>query len=199
MNLLNLAAVAVPAGLRTDGLPSGVTLIAPAGMEPRLLTLGARLQRAAGTPLGALGLEAPLELDELPMSRPSRIAVVVCGAHMTGLSLNHQLTERGGRLQRVARTAPQYAFYALPGGPPRRPGLVRVGKGGAAIEVEVWDVPAAEFGSFVAGIPAPLGIGKVELMDGSLVPGFLCESYALQGAADITSLGGWRRYLQTIP
>jgi allophanate hydrolase len=115
---------------------------------------------------------------------------------MSGLPLNPQLTERRARLLRATRTAPEYRFFALPGGPPERPGLVRVDRDGMAIEVEVWAVPAEHFGSFVAGIPAPLGIGRVRLDDGTDVPGFLCEGWATAGAADITRLGSWRRYLQ---
>jgi allophanate hydrolase len=117
---------------------------------------------------------------------------------MHGLPLNHQLTSRGARFLRKTLTNPVYALYALPGGPPYRPGMIRVPHGGAAIEVEVWSVPAAEFGSFVNGIGPPLTIGKVELQDGSRVSGFICEAYAAQGAQDITSLGGWRRYLETV-
>jgi allophanate hydrolase len=117
---------------------------------------------------------------------------------MLGLPLNHQLTSRGARFLRRTRTNPVYALYALPGGPPHRPGMIRIGHGGAAIEVEVWSVPASEFGSFVNGIAAPLTIGKVELQDGSRVSGFICEAYAAEGARDITSLGGWRGYLETV-
>jgi allophanate hydrolase len=114
---------------------------------------------------------------------------------MEGLALNHQLTSRGARLLQRTHSAPHYRLYALPGGPPQRPGLIRVSSGGAAIEVEVWSVPAQHFGSFVAQIPAPLGIGKLELADGAWVSGFICESYATTGAQDITALGGWRSYL----
>ncbi len=113
---------------------------------------------------------------------------------MSGCPLNHQLTDRGARWLTATTTAPAYRFYALAGGPPKRPGLVRAEQDGAAIEVEVWAVPAAEFGSFVAGIPAPLGIGKLELADGSWQPGFICEPRGLEGAEDITELGSWRRY-----
>jgi allophanate hydrolase len=121
----------------------------------------------------------------------------VCGAHLRGLPLNHQLSERGGFFLEATHTAPQYRFYALPGGPPFRPGLVRVAENGAAIEVEIWALPTEAYGSFVAGIPAPLGIGSVVLADGRTVQGFVCEAYVLAGAQDITHLGGWRRYLQT--
>jgi allophanate hydrolase len=125
--------------------------------------------------------------------------VAVCGAHMSGLALNHQLTARRSRLLQATRTAPEYHFYALPGGPPERPGLVRVASGGSAVEVEVWLVPADQFGSFVAGIPAPLGIGRVRLEDGTEVLGFLCEAVAVEDALEITALGSWRRYLANRP
>ena len=118
---------------------------------------------------------------------------------MSGLPLNGQLTELGGRLESAGKTAPVYRFYALPGGPPRRPGMVRVAQGGGAVELEVWSLPAAAVGRFLRKIPAPLGLGTVTLADGSGVPGFLCESHATAGAEDITSLGGWRAYLKTLP
>ena len=116
---------------------------------------------------------------------------------MEGLPLNHQLVSRGATFARRTRTIAAYRFYALPGGPPFGPGLVRVASGGASVDVEVWSVPMEEFGSFVAGIPAPLGIGKVDLEDGQQVSGFLCEAHAVAGAHDITALGGWRQYLRT--
>ena len=194
MNLLDLCAVAVPAGRRGDGLPFGVTLFAPAFRDRELLPIADRLQRAAGAPLGAISSPIP-DLPPLEPHTPHAIPVAVCGAHMSGLPLNHQLTERKARLLQTTRTAPEYRFYALPGGPPERPGLVRVGTGGGAIEVEVWLVPSDRFGSFVAGIPAPLGIGRVRLEDGSEVPGFLCESAALESASEITDLGSWRRFM----
>ena len=194
MNLLDLCAIAVPAGFRSDGLPFGVTLFAPAFRDCELLPIADRLQRASSTPLGATGSPFP-ERPALEPDTRQFVPVAVCGAHMSGLPLNHQLTERKARLLRATRTAPEYRFYALPGGPPERPGLVRVGTGGAAIEVEMWAVPADRFGSFVAGIPAPLGIGRLRLEGGSEVPGFLCESIAIPGATDITDLASWRHYL----
>jgi allophanate hydrolase len=198
MNLLDLCAVAVPAGFRADGLPFGVTLFAPAFRDRELLPIADRLQRAANTPLGATG---GVLLDRPPLAADTRhgIPVAVCGAHMSGLPLNHQLTTRRSRLLQATRTAPEYRFYGLPGGPPERPGLVRVASGGAAVEVEVWLVPADRFGSFVAGIPAPLGIGRVRLEDGTEVAGFLCEAVAIEGALEITALGSWRRYLANRP
>ena len=145
--------------------------------------------------MGATQLPIPAsEAIDAEPAGSGQVRVAVCGAHMAGLPLNHQLASRGARLVRATRTAPVYRFYALPGGPPLRPGLVRRDPG-AAIEVEVWELPAAQFGAFVAGIPAPLGIGTVELEDGSRVQGFVCESYAVDNAKDITALGGWRAYL----
>jgi len=121
----------------------------------------------------------------------------VVGAHLSGLPLNGQLTSRGGRLQRVVRTSGHYRFYALAGGAVARPGLVRVrpGEAGGAIETEVWRMPVAAFGSFVAEVASPLAIGTVELEDGSQVKGFVCEACAVDESRDITHLGGWRRYL----
>jgi allophanate hydrolase len=201
VNLLDLAAVAVPAGFRKDGLPFGVTLLGRAGADASLLSLADRLHRAIPTSLGAMAAPFPGRNAAESASGAKSIAgaadwisVAVCGAHMQGLPLNHQLTCRGGILVSCTRTAPVYQLYALPGGPPHRPGLVRVATGGASIELEVWSVPAALFGSFVSGIPAPLGIGKVELENGTQVPGFVCESYVTSTAIDITSLGSWRRY-----
>ncbi|MFP4252140.1 MAG: allophanate hydrolase [Guyparkeria sp.] len=193
MNLLDFAALAVPAGFRDDGLPFGVTLFAPAFTDRDLLALGDRLQRASADRLGASDRTLPGQT--LDAGGEHVIPVVVCGAHLSGLPLNWQLTERRARLAETTRTAPEYRFYALPGGPPARPGLVRVEEGGTAIDVEVWEVPASEFGSFVAGIPAPLGIGKLKLIDGRELPGFICEPMATQGAKDISALGSWRHYL----
>jgi allophanate hydrolase len=207
VNLLDLAAVAVPAGFRDDGLPFGVTLVGHAGTDARLLALADRLHRAADVPLGALSVAIPPSVGAtttpgilaVPGTPEDRICVAVCGAHMEGLPLNQQLTSRNAILVSRTRTAPKYKFYALPGGPPHRPGLVRVAAGGASVEVEVWSVPASHFGSFVAGIPTPLGIGRVELESGEQVPGFLCESYATAAATDVTALGSWRRYLASGP
>lgn len=123
------------------------------------------------------------------------LPLVVCGAHLSGLALNHQLIERGARLLAATKTTPRYRLYALPGGPPERPGLIRVPTGGVAIDVEVWALPQTTVGSFLAGIPAPLGLGSVELADGHWEKGFICEGFAADGARDISALGGWRAYL----
>ncbi|MEJ1964244.1 MAG: allophanate hydrolase [Gammaproteobacteria bacterium] len=213
VNFLDLAAVAVPAGFREDGLPFGITMIGGAWSDESLLRLADRFHRVSVDQAGALGTALPAAAVP-PISLAGRnlaggteagragegaqsILVAVCGAHMEGLPLNHQLGTRGATFVQRTRTVPSYRFYALPGGPPLRPGMVRVPSGGASIDVEVWSVPAAHFGSFVAGIPAPLGIGKVDLEDGQQVSGFLCEAHAVEGASDITALGGWRQYLRT--
>ncbi len=194
VNLLDLAAIAVPVGFRADGMPMGITLIGPAGSDWRLAELAQRMQVARGLPLGAL--DAPLPPAER-LAAPADVAhVAVVGAHLTGLPLNRELTSRGARLVRKARTAPRYRLYALPGTTPPKPGMVRnADAGGQAIEVEVWALPMAAYGSFVAGIPAPLSIGTIELDDGPPVQGFLCEAVATAGAEDISHFGGWRRYL----
>ncbi len=200
VNFLDLAGVAVPAGFRDDGLPFGITLVGRAWSDESLLRLADRFHRVSVEHAGALGAALPAAAQPpiaLAGHAPAQsIPVAVCGAHMEGLPLNHQLTSRGATFVRRTRTVPAYRFYALPGGPPFRPGLVRTPSGGASIDVEVWSVPAAHFGSFVAGIPAPLGIGKVDLEDGQQVSGFLCETHALEGAREITALGGWRQYLR---
>jgi len=197
VNLMDLAAVAVPADFTPAGLPFGISLIAPAGSDADLLSLAGRAQRAAATGLGASRRALPPAPATSAAAPADLVDVMVCGAHMSGLPLNPQLLERGARHVATTRTAPIYRFYALPGGPPFRPGLVQVSEGGVAIDVEVWRMPLEHFGSFVAGIPAPLGIGKVRLEDGSLVSGFLCEAVAVAGADDISPLGGWRQYLRS--
>ncbi|MYM63209.1 allophanate hydrolase [Pseudomaricurvus sp. HS19] len=193
MNLLDYSAVAVPTQMATNGLPFGITLAGQVFKDRELLSIARRVHRQAGLTLGAS--EMPVEYaDSAVTAATASIDVVVCGAHLDGLPLNWQLRERGAVLKSKTHTAPCYRMYALAGGPPYRPGLVCDEKG-SSIEVEVWSVPAAEFGSFVAGIPAPLGIGKVRLADDSLVTGFICEPYGIEGAQEITHLGGWRSYL----
>jgi len=198
VNFFGLAALALPAGFRPDGMPFGITLIGAAHHDRALLAFGARWQREVPLPLGKTTSQLPAVAHD-PVLAEDRVSIAVVGAHMSGLPLNGQLTELGGRLESAGRTAPVYRFYALPGGPPRRPGMVRVAEGGGAVELEVWSLPAAAVGSFLRKIPAPLGLGTVTLADGSGVPGFLCESHATTGAEDITSLGGWRAYLKTLP
>jgi allophanate hydrolase len=182
LNLLDLCAVAVPAGFLPNKMPWGVTLAAPAFCDDRVLRLGAKF----------LGEPAPVRA--LPAAGRT-VKLAVCGAHLSGLPLNWQLTQLGAKLDRTARTAAAYKLFALPGTTPPKPGLIRVADGGAAIEVEVWNVPVAGYGHFVSAIPAPLGIGTITLEDGSLVQSFLCEAIAVQGARDVTTFGGWRAFL----
>jgi allophanate hydrolase len=196
MNLFDLAGVAVPAGFRVDGLPFGVTLVGPRAAEHSLLELAGRLHRSSVTSLGALERTVPPHVAPPALLREGYVTMAVCGAHMAGLPLNHQLRERGGYLMHAARTAARYRLFALPGGPPQRPGLIRVNEDGEAIELEIWALPNEQVGSFIAGIPAPLGVGKIELDSGALVIGFVCEGYAAEGAADISSYGGWRPYMK---
>jgi allophanate hydrolase len=179
VNLMDLAAVAVPAGFRRDGLPFGVSLIGPAFSDEALLELAGRyLGESCAT-----------------STAPGCVLVAVAGAHLSRQPLNHQLTGRGARLVRTCRTSAEYRLYALETVPPK-PGLVRdPAFAGWGIEVEVWAVPENRFGSFVAEIPAPLGIGTIKLEDGTAVKGFICEQAGLSSALEITRFGGWRSYL----
>ena len=197
VNLLDLAAIAVPASVLANGLPCGITLIGPAGSDRMLADLAQRFHQRAGLKLGALEEALP---PPVPVSLgKGTVKVAVVGAHLRGLPLNHELVQRGASLERAARTAPRYRLVALPGTTPPKPGLVRESHAaGRSIELEVWRMPVGAFGSFVTGIPSPLGIGRIELEDGEWVQGFLCESWALEGARDISQFGGWRAYLASI-
>jgi len=194
MNLLDCSAVAIPAGFTSSGLPYGVTLFSRAFSDTRLMSYANVLQQTLNLILGATQHHLPVS-TAVNSSVMDMIDVVVCGAHLEGLPLNWQLTERGGKLVKKTQSSANYRLYALAGGPPFRPGMVRDESNGASIEIEVWRLPTAQFGSFVAGIPAPLGIGKIELEDKSWYMGFICESYALDTATDITLKGGWRAYI----
>jgi allophanate hydrolase len=194
VNLLDLAAIAVPGPVRSDGRPSGVTLIAPAGRDGLLAALAARIHVASGVAIGATGRPVPPAPDAVGVP-PGTMPLAVVGAHLSGMPLNRELADRGASFVRAATTAPEYRLFALPGGPPKRPGLLRVGPGGAGIAVEVWALPPAAYADFVAAIPAPLGIGTLRLADGTAVQGFLCEAAATEGACDISHHGGWRAYV----
>jgi allophanate hydrolase len=189
VNLLDLAAVAVPAGFRPNGLPFGISLIGPAFTDEALLALCDRFHRSHSDVTGA-----PLTLAD----EPGCIRVAVVGAHLSGQPLNWQLSSIGARLVKSRRTAPGYRLYALPDSTPPKPGLVRDrGVEGLGIEVEVWAVPADQFGGFVANVPPPLGIGNAELENGENVKCFICEPYSIAGATEITSFGGWRKYRES--
>jgi len=195
VNLFDLAAIAVPSGFRRDGLPFGITLIGPRASDRALLALADKVHRASAPTLGATQVPMPLASRQSPALADGFVALAVCGAHMQGLTLNHQLRDRGGYFMQRTQTSASYRLFALPGGPPHRPGLIRVASDGAPIEVEIWALPTEQLGSFVAGIPAPLGIGTIDLKDGSQVTGFICEGYAATVATDITPFGGWRAYI----
>jgi allophanate hydrolase len=178
VNLLDMAAIAVPSGMRGDGLPSSLTFVGKAGADGYLASIAAAVEGRAATG---------------PVRAPGKIEVAVVGAHLSGLPLNGELTGLGGTFVRSGTTVPEYSLFALPGTVPAKPGLLRGGS--AAIAVEVWALDAAGFGEFVSKIPAPLGIGTVALSDGTAVKGFLVEATAVAGAEDISRFGGWRSYL----
>ncbi|WP_144983477.1 allophanate hydrolase [Halomonas sp. C22] len=197
MNLLDYSALAVPVALPESGLPAGVTLFGPAFADLMLLSLARALEARVMLPLGATGIAHPPLADLATTAQDGHMEIVVCGAHLSGLPLNHQLTERGGVLLEASQTAPCYKLFALAGGPPSRPALLR-DAGGQAIDVEVWRLPVETVGSFLAGIPAPLGLGQVELASGRWACGFICTAGALNEsgtARDITEFGSWRKWL----
>ena len=201
VNLLDYAAIAIPSSIRADGLPFGVTLIGPCGSDWQLADLGQRLHHSTGLKQGFTSSNLPVAQSiraQTAIKNEVTIPVAVVGAHLTGMPLNGQLLERGAQLAQTTTTASHYRLYALPDTTPPKPGLQRVASGGAAIAVEVWDVPVAQVGSFLALIPAPLGLGKVELADGSWVTGFICEGFAFDAAQDVTPFGGWRAYMQSL-
>ena len=180
VNLLDLAAVALPAGFRRNGLPFGISFIGKAFSDYALLSLGARFSGNGAA----------------PEESPGCVAIAVVGAHLSGQPLNRQLTSRGGRLAKTTTTLPGYRLYALSGTVPPKPGLVRDESfEGPGIEVEVWSVPENEFGGFVAEVPPPLGIGTAAMADGKSVKCFICEPWAVAGSLEISHYGGWRRYL----
>lgn len=185
VNLLDMSAVAYPAGFRGNSTPFGVTLVGPAGADSALLSLAARLEAMQPLP-------PPPPLDRAPRKPGVQLAVV--GAHLSGMPLHWQLTSRDARLVERTRTAPTYRLYAMRGTTPPKPALVHA-PGGRAIELEVYELEMAAFGSFVSEVPAPLAIGTVVLEDGRSVRGFVAEPRATEGAEDITAEGGWRAYL----
>lgn len=190
VNLLGLSALSTPTRARPDGLPGGVTLIGPDGAEGLLATVAAALEARAGGALGATGWRA---VGALGPAAPAEagVTLAVFGAHMRGMPLNAELTAQGARFLGEARTSADYRLYRLETTPPK-PGLVRVAADGRAIAGELWRLPGAGFGAFVAGLPAPMCIGAVTLEDGRTVRGFLVEPGAVAGARDVTGHGGWR-------
>ncbi|GAB5450935.1 MAG: allophanate hydrolase [Halioglobus sp.] len=193
MNLMDYSAVALPTGFFPSGVGFGITLFHRAFSDKRLLGAAAALQDVFALRLGATAQQVPVDQPSESRAASTHIDVVVCGAHLSGQPLNWQLLERGAHLVQRTTSTPGYRLYALADG--KRPALVRDTNTGREIAVEVWSVPSEAFGSFVAEIPAPLGIGKVELADGRWCTGFICENYGLEGARDISSFGGWLAYL----
>jgi allophanate hydrolase len=195
VNLLDLCGVALPAAIGSDGIPFGITLLAPGGNDAQLASIGRVFHADTKLTIGAMGLPQP-PLASLPAGlRGDEIAIAVVGAHLSGMVLNGELKALGGRLLEQARTAPDYKLYALPATPPK-PGMLRVQAGaGSSIELEVWALAAAAFGKFVAAIPPPLSIGTVRLSDGRGVKGFIVEPADIGGARDISGFNGWRAYM----
>lgn len=198
VNLLGWCALALPVAVSAQGLPLGITFIAPDGHDAALAEFGNDFQKAANQPLGATraAFRSTAQVKRLQVAQTLPLAVV--GAHLSGLPLNHQLTDLGATLREATQTAPSYCLFALPGTSPAKPGMRKVASGGRSIAVEVWDMPIDKVGQFLAGIPPPLGLGAIELASGIQVHGFLCEAYVLEHAEDISRHGGWRTYLNTL-
>lgn len=198
MNLLDMAAIAVPTAFTRKGLPFGITLGAPAFSDRLLLSIANRIQQQLSLPL-ASGSQPLPSLAVNPVGATDWMELAVCGAHLDGMPLNWQLRERGAELVERTYTSSDYRFFDLAEQSLQRPALVRVQEDGVAIEVEVWRLPVSELGSFLRGIAAPLGLGKVDLCNGRQVCGFIAEATAgSQGAVDISDFGGWRAYRNSL-
>jgi allophanate hydrolase len=194
VNLLDLCALAVPASMQAT--PFGITLLAQAGNDATLASLGRVFHAGTGLPLGATGRAQPA-LAPLPGSPAGEIAIAVVGAHLTGMPLNGELKSFGARFLERTTTTADYRLFLLPGTTPAKPGLLRVGvDAGVAVDVEIWTMPAEQFGRFVASIPAPLSIGTLTITDGRDVKGFLVEAEATRDARDISAFGGWRNFME---
>jgi allophanate hydrolase len=196
VNLLDLCGLALPASMREDGIPFGITLLAPGGDDALLASIGRVFHAGTQLSMGALKLPLPALTPLSPASSfDDEIPIAVVGAHLSGMPLNSELKVEGGKFVATARTAPDYKLYALNGGKVPKPGLLRVAPGtGVPIEIEIWKLPAAGFGRFVAAIPPPMSIGTLKLSDGRMVKGFLVEPEALANARDISKFGGWRAF-----
>jgi allophanate hydrolase len=195
VNLLDLCGLALPAAMRGDGIPFGITLLAPAGRDAQLASIGRVFHADTKLAMGAKGVMQPT-LAALPAGASGdEIAIAVVGAHLSGMALNGELQALGARLLEATTTAPDYKLYALDTVPPK-PGMLRVDAGeGHSIKLELWALSAAAFGKFVAAIPPPLGIGTIRLADGRGVKGFVVEPVAIDGARDISAYGGWRAFM----
>jgi allophanate hydrolase len=195
VNLLDLCGLALPASIRPDDIPFGITLLAPAGQDARLASIGRVFQADTKLTLGARCVPQPPLADQAASVSDDEIAIAVVGAHLSGMVLNGELKALGGRLLEATITAPDYRLYALPTTPPK-PGMLRVEAGtGAGIELEIWALSAASFGKFVAAIPPPLSIGTVRLADGRGIKGFIVEAADIKDAREISAFGGWRAFV----
>lgn len=196
VNLLDLCGIAVPIAARGDGRPGSLTLLASADQDHLTAALATAIHQRAAPNLGAtIWVLPPYDQNKTEIG-PNEMAIAVCGAHMSGLALNHQLTKLGGRFIEATHTAPNYKLYSLAGGPPKRPGMVQ-SPNGQAIDLEIWALPHAKVGAFITQIPYPLGIGRVMLDDGTQVQGFTCDPAGLSNAEDITHHKGWRAFLNS--
>jgi allophanate hydrolase len=195
VNLLDLCGLALPSAMRNDGIPFGITLLAPAGEDAKLASIGRVFHADTKLKIGARQLEPPA-LAALPTGTSGdEIVLAVVGAHLSGMVLNGELQALGARLLEATATTSDYKLYALDTTPPK-PGMLRVEDGaGHSIKLELWALSAAAFGKFVAAIPPPLGIGTVRLSDGRSAKGFVVEPAAISGARDISSFGGWRAFM----
>jgi allophanate hydrolase len=195
VNLLDLCGLALPASMRPDGIPFGITLLAPAAKDALLASIGRVFHADTKMTLGAKSLPQPPLAAVPAVASGDEIAIAVVGAHLSGMALNGELTELGGRLLEATATAADYKLYALDT-TPAKPGMLRVAPGtGSSISLEVWALSAAAFGKFVAAIPPPLSIGTVRLADGRGVKGFIVEPADISGARDISAFGGWRKFV----
>jgi allophanate hydrolase len=194
VNLLDLCGLALPAAIGDNGMPFGITLLAPGGRDRELAAIGRRFHADTKLPMGASHTPQP-PLKTVSAVKTDDIALAVVGAHLSGMALNGELQALGAKFVKAATTTADYKLFALDGTVPPKPGLLRVADGlGAEIAVEVWTLSAAAFGKFVAAIPPPLGIGTLRLADGSSVKGFLVEATAVTSATDISRFGGWRAF-----
>jgi allophanate hydrolase len=211
VNLLDMAGIASPVTPRTDGLRGCVTLLGPAGSDSWLASAAAVLTDSMAVSPGVTGWSVgkannhadPVSdalhrsPDTTVLTAPHEMAIAAVGAHMSGMPLNHELTGLNGRKICETSTARGYRLFELAGGPPPRPGLLR-DDSGDSITVEVWALPMDRVGEFLAGIPSPLGLGTVHLVNNQSVTGFICEPAGLDGARDVTRFGGWRSYIQSL-
>jgi allophanate hydrolase len=197
VNFLDMCGLSIPSSISADGTPFGVTLLAPGGQDAMLSSIGRQYHYATGLPLGALKAPQPPPARSASVTAAGEIAIAMVGAHLSGMPLNSELRAVGGRLLANTKTAPHYRLFALSNMTPPKPGLLRIRDGeGTAIEIEVWALPDAAFGRFVADIPPPLSIGTLALADGEAVKGFLVEAEAVKDARDISSFGGWRKFVE---